>query len=289
MFDAVCFIFYAMNRIKLVKVFAMNVDYRTDTGKRRDHNEDSIMVDNKRGIFLLADGMGGHQAGEVASRMAVEVAYDYLAAMIKPGCSRVEIFKHLTSALSKADHSIKISTKDNFSLMGMGTTLVMTVIIKNRAYICHTGDSRAYLIRKDIKQITKDQTWGNYLVEQKKTPREKIPRQSWHILTQAVGVTNKITPELKEVKLEQEDILLLCSDGLTDMLKDNEVEKIIRKYKDNHFNKTAFVLVEAANYRGGRDNISVVVVKYKPLKAELECTACHGKPKIQSSKSQISP
>lgn len=267
--------------LKVQKVFAMNVDYRTDTGKRRHHNEDSIMIDNKRGIFLLADGMGGHQAGEVASRMAVEVAYDHLVAMLKPGYSCADIFKYLTSALSKADHSIKISTKNNFSLMGMGTTLVMMVIMKSRAYICHTGDSRAYLIRGDIRQITKDQTWGNYLVEHKKTPREKIPRQSWHILTQAVGVTNKITPELKEVKLEQEDILLLCSDGLTDMLKDHEVEKIVRKYKGQYFNKTAFALVEAANYRGGKDNISVVLVKYKPSEAEFESTICRGKPKAQ--------
>lgn len=254
----------------------MKVDYRTDTGKRRTHNEDSIIVDRERGIFLLADGMGGHQAGEVASRMAVEVAHDHLLTLLKPDNTDAELFKLLTSALFKAHRSIKMSsTEDNLSLMGMGTTLVLTLVRNDIAYICHAGDSRAYLIREDIiKQITKDQTWGNYLIERKKIAREEVPPQSWHILTQAVGVTNKITPELKKVKLKEDDMLLLCSDGLTDMLSDKEIKKIVRKYL---FDKTAITLVKEANKKGGKDNISVVLMKYK--KSEFECTTCHTSPR----------
>ncbi|MDM8552523.1 protein phosphatase 2C domain-containing protein [Desulfobacterales bacterium HSG2] len=255
----------------------MKVNYRTDTGKRRSHNEDSIIVDRKKGIFLLADGMGGHQAGEVASRMAVEVAYDHLLTLLKPDNTDTEIFRLMVSALLKAHRSIKMSsTEDNLSLMGMGTTLILMLVRMDIAYICHAGDSRAYLMRKDIiKQVTRDQTWGNYLIDQKNVAREKVPPQSWHILTQAVGVTNKIIPELKKVRLKEDDMLLLCSDGLTDMLPDKEIKEIARKYL---FDRTAIALVEEANKKGGKDNISVVLVKYKRSEIKFECTTCRTSP-----------
>jgi len=261
----------------------MEVDYRTDTGRRRDHNEDSIIVDRKKGIFLLADGMGGHQAGEVASRMAVEVAYDHLLTLLKPDNTDTEIFQLLVSALLKAHRSIKMSsTEDNLSLMGMGTTLIAMLVRKDSAYICHAGDSRAYLMRKDIiKQITRDQTWGNYLIDQKNMAREKVPPQSWHILTQAVGVTNKIIPELKKVKLKEDDMLLLCSDGLTDMLSDKKIKQTVQKYL---FDRTAVALVQEANKKGGKDNISVVLVKYKKSEIKFECTTCRKPPRRNMKK-----
>ncbi len=259
----------------------LKVDYKTDTGKRRAHNEDSIIVDYRKGIFLLADGMGGHQAGEVASRMAVEVAYDHLLATLGSKNTDADIFKVLASSLFKADRSIKISsTEDNFTFMGMGTTLVIALVRGDSAYLCHAGDSRAYLLRQHVmKQLTKDQTWGEYLVEEKHVAREKIPPQSWHVLTQAVGVTHKIRPELKKVKLKAGDILLLCSDGLTDMLTDEEIKKIVWRYKNSGFDETAMYLVKAANHKGGRDNISVVLVKYKLAEVEFECTTCRSSPR----------
>jgi len=254
------------------EVLVMSVDYKTDAGKRRPHNEDSIIVDHNKGIFLLADGMGGHQAGEIASKMAVEVAYDYLLNTVRKTSSKKKIFESLKSAILRAHEVIKLSAESNEDFTGMGTTLVLMIVKDDRAYICHAGDSRAYLIREKINQITTDQTWANHLIKNKKVPSGKIPAQASHVLTQAVGVSSAIVPELKEIRLMQEDVMLLCSDGLTDMLKDHEIKSIVEKYRHKDFNKTAPALVRAANYRGGRDNISVVLMKYRRSKIEVECT-----------------
>jgi PPM family protein phosphatase len=258
---------------KTKEVPVMKVDYKTDIGKKRSQNEDSLVIDEKRGIYLLADGMGGHQAGEVASRMAVEVAYDSLVHTIARDTSDDDIPGILKEALFKAHDAIKLSTKIDIDYEGMGTTLIQMVVRKDRAYVCNTGDSRIYLIRDKIRQVTKDQTWGDYLVEHKNIEPEKIPAQSWHILTQAVGVTANIRPELKRINLKDNDVLLMCSDGLTDMLSDEEIEHIVIESKEDAFNKAAVNLVDAANIKGGRDNISVVLVKYNSLKIEVECTA----------------
>lgn len=258
---------------KTKEVPVMKVNYKTDVGKKRSQNEDSLVVDEKRGIYLLADGMGGHQAGEVASRMAVEVAYDFLLHTVGRDTSDEELPGILKEALFKAHEAIKLSTKIDMDYEGMGTTLIQLMVRKDKAFVCNTGDSRVYLIRDRIRQVTKDQTWGDYLVEHKNMEPEKIPAQSWHILTQAVGVTAKIRPELKRINLKDDDVLLMCSDGLTDMLTDKEIEEIVRRSRDDGFNKAAVELVDAANRKGGRDNISVVLVKYNSLKIEVECTA----------------
>jgi len=252
----------------------MKADYKTDTGKQRKHNEDSLIVDAKRDIFIVADGMGGHRAGEMASRIAVEVVYDYLLASADQTSGGKDIHELLRTALFKAHDAIMASTINNLPLKGMGTTLVIMIIRGNRAYICHVGDSRAYLIRReDIRMVTKDQTVGEYVVRHKKMRTEEVPRKFWHTLTQAVGVTKKIVPESKDFELRTGDILLLCSDGLSDMLSDKELLGIIKKNRGKNFDDTARMLVETANKKGGSDNISVVLVEYKRVKAETERTS----------------
>lgn len=241
----------------------MKVSSKTDTGKRRDHNEDSIMFDDRRDIYLLADGMGGHKAGEMASKMAVEVAYDYLAAKTKKKISEKEIPDLLATALLKAHNAIKVSEKIDVEFKGMGTTLVIMIIKKDRAYICHVGDSRAYHIGDNIRQVTKDQTLGNHLIEHEKKRIEEIPNKAWHTLIQAVGVSRNIVPASNEVELKTGDVILLCSDGLTDMLTDKEIEDIIKKSRDSDFKDIADFLVEEANRKGGKDNISVILVKHQ--------------------------
>lgn len=238
--------------------------HKSDVGKKRATNEDCIQADQEGGIFLLADGMGGHQAGEVASRMAVDEAYGYLKERLDQAHEEKDIAKLLVEAVLKAHDAIKEKAKTDLNLMGMGTTLVEMVITDGTAHICHVGDSRAYHMRDRIQQITKDQTVGDYLVEHNMIKREDVPPQKWHTLTQAVGTSDHLVPDRNQIVLQAGDLFLLCSDGLTDMLTDEEIEGTIQQYRDN-LDKAVDALIDEANHKGGRDNISVVLVQYDPV------------------------
>ena len=137
----------------------------------------------------------------------------------------------LTEALFKAHDAIKEKAKTDLNLMGMGTTMIQVVVKGNTAHICHIGDSRAYLLQDGIMQITKDQTVGNYLVKHKIMGQEEVPPQKWHTLTQAVGVSENLVPDINRIDLRDRDFLLLCSDGLTDMLNEEEILDIVMKHR----------------------------------------------------------
>jgi protein phosphatase len=237
----------------------MTIATKTDAGRVRTNNEDSILVDQERGIFLLADGMGGHNAGEVASKLAVDAAHDYLKDRISMIESDEELLRALDAAIMRAHEAIKAKAASDIQLRGMGTTLVALVTKNEKAYICHAGDSRAYLLRDSLKQLTKDHTMGEYLVKQKIMSREKVPAQQWHTLTQAVGTGENLIPDKNKIGLKSGDILLLCSDGLTDMLENVEIAALLKNDKNN-MNKIADSLLAEANNRGGRDNISLILV-----------------------------
>lgn len=239
----------------------MKVAYKSDKGKKRKNNEDCIRVDNERGIFLLADGMGGYQAGEIASKMGVEEAYSYIKSRIKRKRSEKGFLKLLVEALFSAHDAIREKSSTNINLMGMGTTLIEMIIKGNRAYVSHIGDSRVYYLCSEIKQITEDQTIGNYLVNHNIMRPEDVPIEQWHSLTQALGLSETLVPEMKQIELKEGDFILLCSDGLTDMLEEVDIEKIIQENK-NDINKAVDVLVDEANKKSGKDNISVVLVEY---------------------------
>lgn len=241
----------------------MKAVFKSDVGRKREANEDWLQVDEEHGLAILADGMGGHQAGEVASRLAVDEAYGYLTERLDQAHEEKDIAKILVEAVLKAHDAIKEKAKTDLNLMGMGTTLVEMVIKDGTAHICHVGDSRAYHMRDRIQQITKDQTLGDYLVEHNMMKREEVPLQKWHTLTQAVGTSDHLVPERNQIALQAGDLFLLCSDGLTDMLTDEEIEGTIQQHKD-HLDKAADALIEEANNKGGRDNISVVLVQYDP-------------------------
>lgn len=232
--------------------------YLSHPGQVRQNNEDFIHVDDDMGIYLLADGMGGHNAGEVASELAVKTAQSYLAERLSP-TSDDGIHDILSEAIKVAHEAINAKAKTDLSLLGMGTTLVEVVVRNNKAFICHAGDSRAYLYRDTLQRLTRDHTMGDHLLENNILPRERIPEKQWHMLTQAVGVGDPLVPDIKQIELATGDMLLLCSDGLTDMLTDAEIETIIAG--DNaDLNDITQSLVDAANRKGGRDNISVVIV-----------------------------
>lgn len=240
----------------------MRLAYKTDVGRKRTHNEDSILADGSMNIFLLADGMGGRQAGEVASDLAVKECYAWLKENFKRAKREEDVSKLLIESLLKAHDAVKAKSMTDVNLMGMGTTLTEMVIKKDEAHICHIGDCRVYLLRKEIKQITKDHTTEMYFIKDRIVVEGFLPLQKMRVLTQAVGAQETLEPEVKQVKLKPADILLLCSDGLTDMLSDKEIESIIQRGRDN-LTTVADSLIQEANNEGGIDNISVILIGYE--------------------------
>jgi serine/threonine protein phosphatase PrpC len=231
----------------------------THPGLIRPDNEDFILADDDLGVYLLADGMGGHNAGEVASELAVNIAHTYLVERLLSAGNN-EIPTLLSEAMYAAHEAVNMKARNDLSLMGMGATLVEVIIRGNKAFICHAGDSRAYHYRHALHRITRDHTVGDHILENNLLSREQIPAKQWHTLTQAVGFGAPPVPDFNQVDLLSDDMLLLCSDGLTDMLTDEEIETIL---KGGNFNINGITksLIEAANIKGGRDNISVVLVK----------------------------
>ena len=239
-------------------VTAMQAAYRTDKGKWRIKNEDSLFADMKNGIFLLADGMGGHQAGEIASALAVKEAYAHIRARLQGDGGAAGAFPPediVKEAILSAHSAIYERSKTSPNLAGMGTTLDAVLIKDGEAYIGHVGDSRVYMLRDRIWQLTKDHTLERFLAS-----RGQFRQGKSHILVQAVGTSGGLVPELHHLRLQPEDILILCSDGLTDMLSDGEIEEKIRTHA-GELDDAANDLVDEANRKGGFDNISVMLIK----------------------------
>lgn len=222
----------------------MNAAGKSDIGKKRTNNEDSVLVDLEHRIFLIADGMGGHSAGEVASSIAVKEAHSFLVSAARQAGTE-DMLALLEEANLKAHAAIRKKAASDAELSGMGTTLAGVMIDGSRAFVCNTGDSRAYLLREDLRQLTQDHSVVNQP----------------HMLTQALGTTREPCPFRQAVDCREGDTLLLCTDGLTGMLDDNEIALILRAHgSDPAF--CAQALVNEANRKGGDDNISVIVVRY---------------------------
>lgn len=238
----------------------MNVAWKTDTGHVRNNNQDTVLVDREKGIFLLADGMGGHNAGDVASELAVKEAHAYILKEISRAVDADDVPDLLEKALCQAHRAIKEKAESDSSLYGMGTTLVELFIRGDSAYLCHAGDTRAYLFRDTLQQVTRDHTIGDSYAARGDRESEKVPSQLWHVLTQALGTRDCPVPDKKALQLKHGDIMLICSDGLTNMLGDDEIQGIIMGHK-GRLNEMVNALTEAANNKGGKDNISVIAVE----------------------------
>jgi protein phosphatase len=247
---------------------SMTSAHATNPGLVRQNNEDYIRTDDSLGIYLLADGMGGHNAGEVASALAVDTVYAALSSNIANTVTD-GLFDLMVNAVFAANSEVNNKARTNLLFMGMGTTLVVAVLRENTAYIAHAGDSRAYLFRKltvslpegnsRLHRITNDHTMGDQLLANG-IAREQIQEKQFHTLTQAVGIEDPPIPDFNTVKLQQGDMLLLCSDGLTDMLTDTEIESILSN-RDSNLDALARELIDSANANGGHDNISVVLIR----------------------------
>lgn len=233
----------------------------TDIGKKRQINQDCVdisltPVGNLPNLFLLADGMGGHKAGDYASRYAIDTVKNEVN--VSPQTNPVHIF---AEAIEYANaHLYEKSISDaNFS--GMGTTLVAATCIDNKLNVANIGDSRLYLVRQNkMVQVTKDHSYVAELVQKGGIDRETAknhPKRNY--ITRAVGAFEKANPDFFYVETKPGDVILICSDGLTNMISDEEILSII--YQEDDLEFTCNKLIQAANEKGGIDNISVILVK----------------------------
>jgi PPM family protein phosphatase len=240
--------------------------WKSDPGLVRENNEDAVRVDEANGIFLLADGMGGGPGGEVASELAVTAAYHSLVRDLA-GRETGEIGRLLAEALGAAHSAIAKRVLGDPSLEGMGTTLEIVFAQDAKAVICHVGDSRVYMFRRRaLRRVTTDDNYAAVLAESGTIPADRIPSAYRHVLTQAVGVSEELVPEIHDLRLEPGDLLLICSDGLTEALSDEEIGALIWQNRAELAALTE-ALVAAANVKGGPDNVSVVVVEPIPAAA----------------------
>jgi len=222
----------------------------TDTGLVRGNNEDAFLVDGEHQLYAVADGMGGHRGGEVASRTAVEA----LRAAFAGG-------RGVEAAITSANDAVIERARGDSGLTGMGTTLTaLTVKGGRQLLIGHVGDSRAYMIHDGaIRRITEDHSLVEELVrEGRLTPEQADAHPQRHVVTRALGIDEQIDVDLYTLDVTEGDRVVLCSDGLTTMIRERDVERIARSEPDPQ--RAAEQLVDAANAAGGEDNTSVVVV-----------------------------
>ena len=231
----------------------------TDTGRVRTANQDYVYasvepVGSLPNLFVVADGMGGHQAGDYASRYIVENLVTYLQYT-----ENSQIVPLLREGILKVNTQLYQESKEKPELSGMGTTLVAAVAGENTLYVANVGDSRLYLVRDRIRQVTKDHSYVEELVSLGRLERgSKDYKDKKNIITRAVGTEDKLLVDFFEVGLEPGDFILMCSDGLSNMLEDVEMEEIVGS--DLELEEKAEKLITVANDNGGKDNIAVVLV-----------------------------
>lgn len=250
---------------------ALQIVAQTDAGMVRSHNEDSVAYDGTLGLVVLADGMGGYNAGEVASGIAVSVVGSEVMQSFQSGVSLLERDERngnergvtlILDSITKANASIYHAADSQPQYAGMGTTIVSALFYDNRVVVGHVGDSRMYRFREDkLTQMTRDHSFlqeqidsGIISAEEARFSRNK------NLVTRAVGIDEELDPEVHTYDVYVGDIYLLCSDGLNDMVEDDDIESILHAMQGN-LPLAVEQLVQIANDQGGRDNVSVILVK----------------------------
>jgi len=249
---------------------ALEIVRLTDVGQKRDHNEDAVASDAEMGLLVLADGMGGYKAGEVASEIAVltivaelkEALLDFEPGQVDAVSGMQAESLLIIDAVAKANESIFTVSQSQPQCAGMGTTLVVAMFTNDKVLVGHIGDSRMYRLRDaELTQITEDHS---LLQEQLKsgliTPEQAKVSNNKNLVTRAVGIDETVDLELHEYEVQVGDIYLLCSDGLTDLVDDDEISIILAKLNAN-LEAAANQLIKMANDNGGKDNISVILAR----------------------------
>lgn len=232
----------------------------TDIGHRRQINQDFVYlsetpVGNLPNIFIVADGMGGHNAGEFASRYAVETIVEEVKASFERNPTII-----LSKAINKANAYIRKKAGGDSALMGMGTTIVIATCIGKYLEVANVGDSRLYLINDRIEQVTIDHSLVEEMIQRGGIDRKSARNHpDKNIITRALGARNTVEADFFNLELEAGDIVLLCSDGLTNMVEDEDIRKILKS--GGSLKERAETLVRMANDNGGKDNISVIIIE----------------------------
>ena len=241
----------------------------TDPGPVRENNEDNFFVDEDAGLFVVADGMGGHAAGEVASRVAVDTLRELLQGGIDPDETRLDrqmqdpadvLRERLRYAMNQASARIRREAQLNPAYAGMGTTVAVLLIEGGHAHVAHVGDSRIYMMRDgSLSRLTRDHTVVQQEIDAGRLTPElarQVPHRNY--LTQSVGYHGPVEPDTATRPVQAGDLFILCSDGLTDPLDDPRIAELLRQ---THPSDLAETLVNQAVAGGGEDNITVVTVR----------------------------
>jgi PPM family protein phosphatase len=240
----------------------------TDVGCVRKHNEDNLLVDPKLGLFVVADGLGGHAAGEVASQIVVDKVAQFVNQTVEK--DRTWPLEYDTSlsfdgnrlkvALLLSDQAIAEDIRKNPERETMGSTVVAGILSKNRVTLAHVGDSRGYLVGKEgIRQVTRDHSWvAEQVAHGILTQAEARVHPFRNVITQALGNGGELEVEIQEFDLEESERLLLCSDGLSGMVADQQIWDIVNK--SSSLQSAVETLIAVARENGGEDNITAVLV-----------------------------
>ena len=240
----------------------MHVGFKTDRGIIRTSNEDACFVLLHDKVYILADGVGGGNSGEIASRTAVsEIANYVVGHPISRMVDKYEIVGYMKDAFEKANTKIYDMAREYEENFGMATTAIIVYVRKGKAYIGNIGDSRVYLYRNgEYLQLTEDHTYVNTLVKAGILSKEEADQdERKNVIIKALGAEPSVEPDFFQVEVMEGDILLACSDGLYDEVSDEEIIEVIRE-KEN-MNDLAAELIERANRNGGRDNITIITLK----------------------------
>lgn len=235
----------------------------TDIGRKRQLNQDYVFssakpMGNMPNLFIVADGMGGHNAGDYASKCTVETVVGEIRNSFEKNPTII-----VKKAIETANSKIRELAAADENLFGMGTTLVVATVIGKYLQVANVGDSRLYLVgKKGIRQVTRDHSLVEEMIRLGGLSREDARKHpDKNIITRAIGAKDEVEPEFFTEELEPGDIILMCSDGLSNMLEDKEIEKIVQNEELAEMKEKAEVLINAANNNGGKDNIAVVLVK----------------------------
>jgi len=238
---------------------------KTDVGLVRDHNEDAIGCDENIGLAILADGMGGHRGGEMASAITISTVLEAVTEKTKkinPGETDEETGYSMESlavheAVALANKNVHDSSEANAQYRGMGTTVVVVLFYDNRFTVAHVGDSRLYRLRDfELEQITRDHSLMQELIDRGfYTPEQARNSLNKNLVTRAIGIDENVQIDIQEDIAIVDDIYLLCSDGVTDMIEDNLIKTAMLD-NENDLEKAASEIIRLANEHGGKDNIS---------------------------------